>query len=300
MHQGLKGYVLAIITICIWSSTFLVSKILLESLTPFQILIIRFIIAIIVLSIIYPKFIMKKDIQEEFIFLIIGGCLALYFYFENSALKYTYSSNVSLIVSTIPMITGIMSVIVYKKPFFNIKSIIGFILAYGGVAAIILNGSKIEGIEPIGDVFALLAALMFSLYTIVMHRVQKGYHIIALTRKVFVYSLIVMIGLALISNEPMIIQKINGPIFMSILFLGIVASSFAFILWNKAIELVGSVMTNQFIYLIPVVTTILSVAFMGEELTWIKFFGGLCIIGGLYLSEKSQAPNEIEREEIMV
>ena len=69
MQETLKGYFLAITTVCIWSSTFIVSKILLESLTPFQILVIRFIIAIIILSVIYPKFTWKKVLKEEVIFL---------------------------------------------------------------------------------------------------------------------------------------------------------------------------------------------------------------------------------------
>jgi len=296
MNVSLKGYMLAIITISIWSSTFIVSKVLLEQLTPVQILVGRSIIAIMTLSIIYPKFKSKSKLQlkEELYFLAIGAGLGFYFFFENSALKHTYSSNVSLIVSTIPLITGLLSVVVFKKKFFNLKSILGFIFAYTGVGFIILNGRTLAGIEPIGDFFALVAAFMFSFYTILMHKVQKNYHIIALTRKVFVYNLIVLLILALVTKEAVMIKDIKVNLVGSLLYLGIVASSFAFIFWNKAIELIGSVKTNQFIYLIPVVTTIFSYFILGEVVTYIKVLGAVLILSGLYLSEKSQETKVIQ------
>jgi drug/metabolite transporter (DMT)-like permease len=81
----------------------------------------------------------------------------------------------------------------------------------------------------------------------------------------------------------------------SLLYLGILASSLAFIMWNKAIESIGSVKTNQFIYLIPVVTTALSFFILGEEVTVIKVIGAALILSGLYLSEKSQENNSIKR-----
>ncbi|MDA3846542.1 MAG: DMT family transporter [Vallitaleaceae bacterium] len=295
MHTSLKGYILAVATITIWSSTFIISKVLLEDLTPVQVLVFRSIIAIIALSIIYPKFKLPWQLKEELYFLAIGAGLAFYFFFENSALQHTYSSNVSLIDSTIPLITGLLSVIIFKKKFFNIKSVLGFIIAYAGVGFIILDGRGLQGIEPIGDFFALVAAFMFSFYTILMHKVQKNYHIIALTRKVFIYNLLTLLILAIITREPVIISHYNFNMVWSLLYLGILASSLAFIMWNKAIESIGSVKTNQFIYLIPVVTTALSFFILGEEVTVIKVIGAALILSGLYLSEKSQENNSIKR-----
>ncbi len=153
MFLKLKGHSMAILTIIIWSTTFIVSKTLLQHFTPLQILLIRYVMAVIFLSVIYPKFKKPRSLKEEFLFFMTSGCLVAYFIFENSALKHTYSSNVSLIVSTIPLITGVISTLLYKTHFFNKRSIVGFIIAYLGVLLIILNGSNLVGIEPIGDFF---------------------------------------------------------------------------------------------------------------------------------------------------
>ena len=68
----IKGHFFALITILIWSSTFIVSKILLNQLTPIQILITRFLIAIIFLSILSPKFVKPVSLKEEALFLAVG------------------------------------------------------------------------------------------------------------------------------------------------------------------------------------------------------------------------------------
>ena len=285
MSSTLKGHLQALVTIAIWSSTFIISKLLLGQMTPLQILFSRFLIAIVFLSVIHPKFKKPASILEELLFLVIGAALAGYFVFENSALQRTYSSNVSLIVATIPFLTGIMSMVFYKTRFFNLKSIAGLIAAYLGVLVIIINGSRFEGVEPVGDLLALGAALMFAIYSILMQKTGTGYTLIQLTRKVFVYGFIVLALTLLISGQPIVPAGLTGQGIASVFYLGIVASSLAFILWNHAIKAIGPVKTNQYIYLIPVMTTAVSAIVLKEQITWMTLVGAAMILFGLYLSE---------------
>lgn len=257
-------------------------------MSPLQILFFRFLMAVVFLSILYPRFKRPSSLKEELYFLATGGALALYFFFENSALQHTHSSNVSLIVSTIPLITGILSGFLSRTKFFNGKRLLGFIAAYLGVFLIIINGKGLDGIEPLGDVFAFIASLMFAIYSIVMPKIQKGYNLIELTRKVFFYGLIILSTIILISQESLRIEVVDSKVTMSMLFLGIVASSLAFLMWNKAIQSMGSIKTNQYIYLVPIVTTILSAVVIHEKITIFIVIGATLIIFGLYTSEKEQ------------
>ena len=65
MSTTLKGHLQALVTIAIWSSTFIISKLLLGQMTPLQILFSRFLIAIVFLSIIHPRFKKPVSIVEE-------------------------------------------------------------------------------------------------------------------------------------------------------------------------------------------------------------------------------------------
>ena len=291
------GHILAITTIFIWSSTFIVSKILLQQMSPLQILLIRFIMAVVFLSIIYPKFMKPRSIKEELLFLSAGATLALYYFFENSALEHTYSSNVSLILATIPLVTGLLSSIVYKTKFFNRKSIIGFVVAYVGVFLIIFNGNHLVGVEPLGDIFAFSASLLFAMYSLVMQRIKKDYHLVDMTRKVFIYGLLVLGSIILLTGENLQIGEISTKVILSMLFLGIVAASLAFLMWNKAIQNIGSVRTNQYIYLVPIITTVLSSLVINEKITMITVIGAVLIIFGLYSSEKTEEAIELPQSE---
>ncbi|MDW7658952.1 MAG: DMT family transporter [Bacillota bacterium] len=282
-----KGHLFALVTITIWSSTFIVSKILLASMTPLQILTIRFAIAIVFLSIIHPRFRRPVSIREELLFLGIGAALVFYFICENSALKQTFTSNVSLIVATIPLLTGVLSMAFNKTRFLTRKRIIGFILAYLGVTLIIISGNRLQGVKPIGDLLALSAAVLFAFYSLLMEKTPKDRHLIQLTRKVFVYGFFILAAVSLISWEPVLPLSVTPSMILSLLFLGIVASSLAFILWNHAIKAIGSVKTNQYIYLIPVVTTLMSAVMLSEPITVTTVIGAVLILSGLYLSEKT-------------
>lgn len=292
MKSQLRGHILAIVTITIWSSTFIVSKIILETLTPLQVLLMRYIIAVLFLSAIYPKFKRPVSWREEVIYFGVGAALAGYFIFENSALQRTYSSNVSLIVATIPLMTGLLSMMVFKTKFLTLRNILGFIIAYTGVAIIIINGSSLEGVEPLGDFLAFGAAIMFAIYSVIMEKSKESYHLIQKTRKVFIYGLIVMIAIVLFSGESFSSIEFTLPLGSSMLYLGVVASSLAFIMWNDAINQLGPIRTNLYIYLVPVITTVFAYFILGERITWLSVLGTIGILVGLYLSE------HIEEEEV--
>lgn len=286
MNKNTKGYLLALTTIFIWSSTFIITKLILEYVTPIQILFWRIFIAIIVLFIIYPKFNRMRNLHSELLFLLSGVALAFYFIFENTALDITYSSNVGLLVALSPLFTAIIVSIKEKKSYFIPKNIIGLILSFLGVGLIVFGLSGIKGVHPLGDLLALSAGLMFSLYTGFLSDVHKVYHVIQKTRKVFIYVLFTMLVYALIKGESIAWQNIAFSTLLGVFYLGIVASSFAFLFWNNAIDLIGTFKTNLFIYLIPLVTMIFSAIVFDDPITSIKILGAILILSGLYITER--------------
>ncbi len=298
MNHQLKGHIFAVLTITIWSSTFILSKIILETLTPLQVLVIRYGLAVFFLSIMYPKFKKPTSIKEELIFIGIAGALVGYFVFENSALQMTYSSNVSLIVATIPLMTGVLSMVIFKTKFFTVRNILGFIIAYGGVALIIINGSKLEGVEPAGDFLAFGAAVMFAVYSVIMEKLEEEYHLIQKTRKVFMYGFIILLLMALFSGQSFEGFKLSLPLGASLVYLGLVASSLAFIMWNNAIKQLGPIRTNLYIYLIPVITTIFAYFILEEKITLLTVLGTVAILAGLYLSENADEVRDSENLQI--
>lgn len=68
------GHITALVTIMIWGTTFISTKILLADFTPIEILFFRFLLGLLVLIIIYPKRLKIKDKKQELTFVAAGLC----------------------------------------------------------------------------------------------------------------------------------------------------------------------------------------------------------------------------------
>lgn len=111
-----SGHMLAMGTVLLWGITFISTKILLVGLSPAEILVLRFAIGYLALWLIRPKLLRTSGWREEALFAAAGICgVTLSFMLENTALTLTTASNVSVIVATSPLFTGLISSFVLKK-----------------------------------------------------------------------------------------------------------------------------------------------------------------------------------------
>ena len=103
---------MAIFTVVVWGTTFVSTKVLINyGLSPAEILLYRFTLAYVCIWFISPRKLFARSLKEELIFVaagLSGG--SLYFLTENTALGITLASNVSLIISTAPILTAFLSV----------------------------------------------------------------------------------------------------------------------------------------------------------------------------------------------
>ena len=278
---------LALTTVIIWATTFISSKILLNTFTPLEVMFYRFIIAYFVLLIIYPKFHKIDSLKEESMFLlsgITGG--SLYFLTENSAVKISQASNVGLIVATAPIITALLAHFFTKGEKLNKNLIWGFLIAISGVFLVMFNGNFMLKLNPVGDILALCAASSWSVYSITTKKFGNKYNYLYLTRKIFFYALLTMIPFLFTSEFTFDVSKlINFKVIFNLLFLGIVASSICYVAWNFTVDKLGVVKTNNYIYLIPAITLILSIVILHEKITLYSSLGALLILLGVYISE---------------
>ncbi len=290
MNSKFIGHLYAFISITIWGSTYIVSKIVLQTIMPAQVLFIRFLIASIVLTIFYPKFRKIKNFKVEILLFITSVCLLGYFFSENIALTLTYATNVSLIVATIPIISLIITRLIGDTDHLNKTIIFGFIIAYIGVVMIVTVNGASSNLMFTGDAIAFAAAVFFAFYSYVLVKVNGKYNIIHLTRNIFYYMTLLLFIYNLSSGTFTIeyypVTKIfEIRMFLSLLFLGIIASSFSFLMWNQSIKLIGNIRTSQYIYFGPIVTTAFASVILNEPVTYVTVTGTLMIIGGVYLAE---------------
>lgn len=282
------GHITALITIVIWGTTFISTKILLADFTPIEILFGRFLLGLLVLIAIYPKRLRIKDKKQELTFATAGLCgICLYYLLENIALTYTMASNVGVIISVAPFFTaGLSHVFLKTEAKLKAGFIIGFIIAMTGICLISFSGSELQ-LNPVGDILAVVAAFVWAVYSLLTRKISSyGYNTIQTTRRIFIYGILFMLPFLFIFDFSPDFHKIAKPEYaLNLIYLGLGASALCFVTWSYAVKVLGAVETSVYIYMVPVITVVTSVAVLGEEITWMAAIGtGLTLIG-LLLSE---------------
>ncbi|MCI9079837.1 MAG: DMT family transporter [Lachnospiraceae bacterium] len=286
--KTMAGHITALITIVIWGTTFISTKILLADFTPVEILFFRFLLGLLVLIAVYPERLRIKDKRQELTFAVAGLCgICLYYLLENIALTYTMASNVGVIISAAPFFTAILSH-VYLKTEEKLKAqfFVGFIAAMTGICLISFSGSELE-LDPVGDILAIAAAFVWAVYSLLTRKISGyGYNTIQTARRIFVYGILFMLPFLFVFDFSFNMQKFIKPVYiLNFIYLGLGASALCFVTWNYAVKVLGAVKTSVYIYIVPVITVVTSVIVLNEEITWMAVAGiGLALIG-LFLSE---------------
>jgi len=304
MSNGRLAYhLLAFAVVAVWGVTFISTKVLIEGgLHPAHIFALRFVVAYIGIWILAAirhegTALLSKNLKDELMFAflgITGG--SLYFLTENTALAHSQASNVSFLVCVAPLFTLLLT-LAYKKLFrgkfadaleevqVGWPLVTGTILALGGMAAVLFDGSAVC-FSLIGDLLAIGAALCWAFYSIFMGQLTSEYGAVFATRKVFLYGLLTIIPF-LLGKLPDADILIQPAIWSNLLFLSLIASLGCFIVWNKVMSRLGNVTSTNYVYLNPFFTLVGAIILLGESLSFQSAVGSIAIVAGVALSAKS-------------
>ena len=254
-NKPVIGYhFVAFLTVAIWGSTFVFTKMLLQNgLSPAQIFTLRFIIAYLLMmtgSLVAGRFIEGKQVagrpfklfadswRDESLMVLLGitgG--SLYFLTENASMLYTTATNTSLIVCTCPLFAMLLVAIVYRHTEHITKlQAAGSLIACLGMAVVVLNGHFVLHLSPLGDLLAFGACLCWAFYSLLMKSVLQRYNTLFITRKVFFYGLVTILPYYLVKpGFPPMEVLLRSDVLWNLLFLSVVASMLCYILWNWVI-----------------------------------------------------------------
>lgn len=280
-------YIIALLCVVVWGTTFVSTKVLIQhGISPEEIIVMRYGIAYLCLLPFSRRW-YAGSIKNELTMLalgLLGG--TLYFMTENYAVKYTLTTNVSLITCTTPLITALLMAAFYRSERITRTMIIGSILACVGVCFVVFNGHFMLRLNPLGDILALCSALSWSLYSLLFMKVGKRFSTQFLTRKLFFYGIITTLPISLMHGGftvYTVYALMQPPVVFNILFLGLVASLGCFYLWGVSVKRIGTIAANNLIYFSPIFTLITAAIVLGEPVSWFSLLGLLLTIGGVWL-----------------
>lgn len=283
-----KGHFLGLFCAVVWGATFISTKVLLEYLSPLQILFSRFLLGYIALWCLYPHRSPKYGRKAQLLFALAGFLgTFLYFLMENVALQHTTASNVGVLVSLAPLFTAAVSKLENPKLTLSLQLFVGAVLSFVGVLLIVFGDNMSLVINPLGDTLALGAAFVWALYSIVLNKLSVNKApILVSTRTIFGYGLIFIVAGVLYADDfPGSEILLKTEVWSNLIFLGFIACAARYSMWTMAVETIGPDRTALYLYLVPVICLVCSYLILGENLTAWSAAGTFLVLFGLILSQ---------------
>lgn len=293
-HKSMfPGYLFAAIATAIWSANFIIARGLSESISPIGLAFWRWVTAVIALLPLALKpllaewQVLKKHLPYLSIVSFLGvSIFNTLIYFAGQT---TTAINLSLISITFPVFVVILSRVFLGEQI-TLNKAGGILLVATGIIWLVCRGDigRLLNISfAIGDLWMLLAAITFAIYSMLIKLKPKNISIWAFQLSTFIIGLTLLLPIFLwdsLSSPQIVFDfKTMG----AILYVGVFASLTAFVLWNKSIEKIGPAKAGMIYYTLPLFSAVLGHFILGEEIIDVHLFSGLLILSGIILANHS-------------
>lgn len=262
-----------------WGSSYLLMKIGLNSIGPFNLIALRFGIAFICMALVFlPRFrfltvpiLAKGILMGVLLFLIFAGLV--------SGVNNTSASTAGFLASTTVIIVPILESIL-KRQCPNKSVMLSILLVIIGLYLLTVKDSF--SLDR-GSVYCLLAALFYAIYIIVLDRIAKN-------EDTFLIS-IIQLGIASFLGV-LVMLFVETPAlpetpaqWWAIIGLGLICSAYGFLVQPIAQRYTSPERIGLIFSLEPVFSAILSYFFLYEVLTVKGYIGAVLIFSGVIISK---------------
>jgi drug/metabolite transporter (DMT)-like permease len=293
MNSNFKAYLMLTLCAFFWSGNFIVGKFAtFYEVPPLTLNFFRWLIVWIILIPFTFRDVMDntKAIKKNFFPILLMSITSISIF--NSvvyySLNFTQALNGALMISTIPALIVFISFI-FKTEKVNFSQIFGLILSIAGVITIItkLDFTKLINLDlNKGDLWLLVAMLSWAIYSTMLTTHKTGLKYLSFMSVIISIGLIFLLPQFLfeLSNHQVI--QFNTPVILITSYVVFFAGLGSYILWNKAVVIVGPNKAGIFLHLMPVFSSFLAIFLLDEKLMNFHIIGAIIICTGIYLSSK--------------
>jgi drug/metabolite transporter (DMT)-like permease len=219
---------------------------------------------------------------------LLGVAANQVLFFEGLALTTPINASIIMVVS--PMLVLVLSALLLKEPLTPLR-ILGILMGATGAITLTLTraiGGPSGTDELWGNVLVFLNAASFSTYLVIVRPLMIRYQPITVAKWVFLFGW----GWTL----PFSAYQLNGVpwesfpehVWWSIGYVVVFTTFLAYLLNTISLKHVSSTTVSAYIYLQPVIATLVALTLGKDVLTWTMVGSGLLIFAGVYLATFSK------------
>jgi len=213
--------------------------------------------------------------------------LAAFNALQYTALNYTTALNSVLMQPVMPLLIAACAFALYRDRL-SVAQIAGIAVSLVGVVIIVSGGdlSTLTGLSlNIGDVMLLVAFVVYALYSALLKK-RPAIHWLSLLAVTFAWGAVLLLPAFAIEWASGARPALTLPSVLALAYVSLFPSLFAFICFNRGVELIGPNRTGPFFHLVPLFGTIMAIVFLGETLTVFHLAGAALIFGGIVLASR--------------
>jgi len=277
------------VAIIFWGTSFIATKTLLDELTPETIISLRLILGSMLLTIL--AFLTKNKFTvklKSHVYIFVLALIAVFhLWIQVTGLKFTTASNTGWIIGTAPIFMAILAAIFFKEKVKFLQAG-GILIAMFGVLLLIGKGNfqSISLIENKGDLMVLASAFTWGVYSMVNKKISLSYSPLMTILYLFLMMAIIIIPFNVNENSVNSVIHLSAVGWISILFLGLLCSGVAYVIWAQALRDIESAKVGAFLYFEPIVTVAAAWFFLNEAITVLMIVSGIIITIGVLLVNK--------------
>jgi len=272
----------------IWGSSFFNIKIATYSYEPYTLALVRVILAAV--SMLLVSFLYKIKIyafsKNWKIYALVGVCnITIPFSLIAIGTNKIDSYLAAMLMSTTPMTGSILAHFFTKNEKITFLKSLGIILGFSGILLLFFDKLIINESNYLFVLIILLGSTFYSISGILILKKLKKSGNLNVTTSTMIWSVITLIPLSFIFENPLESTPTLESTF-SLIYLGLVATGFAWWLRFKILAKNGLVFQTQVAYLIPIFGVIFGALILNEQITWKVLASLVIIISGIYIVKK--------------
>lgn len=296
MKKWLAIGALILVTV-IWGGGFVASDIALESMKPFQIMMVRFLLASVLMGVISRG---QQKSEEKLkdragaikAGILMGVTLFMGFAFQIIGLQYTTPSKNAFLTALNVVIVPFIAFVILKKKI-GAKGIIGAVMSVFGVALLSLNGNFTVSL---GDGLTLFCAVGFAFQIFFTSEFVKKYPASVLnTVQMFTAFVLSAISLMIFGENDF---HVTTQGWLSVLYLGVVSTTICYLLQTACQKYIDETKAAIILSMESVFGTIFSIMILHEVVTVRMIIGCAVILAAVIISNMSETSEKIEDKEI--